>query len=57
MAKYHSVETREYRLERMAEWLENLAYDKIPTEPDFDFRVGARRLTKWLNEKPKLNTL
>ncbi len=53
MAKYHSVETREYRLERMAEWVGRLAEN--PTASPF--RTGARRLTKWLNEKPKLNTL
>ncbi len=56
MAKYHSVETREYRLERMAEWVEHIAKQPY-IEDDFDFRGAAQRLTKWLNEKPKLNTL
>jgi len=55
MTKYYSVETREYRLERMAEWVEQIA-EQPHIESDFDVRIGARNLTKWLNEKPKLIT-
>ena len=56
MAKYHSVETREYRLERMAEWVALVA-EPFGKGDDESIRGTAQRLTKWLNEKPKLNTL
>lgn len=55
MAKYHSVETREYRLEAMVQWVKMLAEStsEDPITDFFDFRTGARNLTKWLREKPE----
>ena len=57
MAKYHSIETREYRLECMAEWVKMLAESitENPTTDFFNFRTGARHLTKWLKETPEIN--